>query len=230
MRATTRLAARQVRRRHQITVIRATGARQDRSSADSRVCAGSGQPLPSPWIALLRVPVTAPGQTVRVYRTARRRACAAPPATRPSTPFPSWLRCAQGVIFPGAPGRGGRPPRRRRDARLDGAARSPAPPVGGDRVTGAVAGHAARSPGRPAEQAKVPCLPGRRPYRTPETLPKPGREAFAAVGFPIRTVAWKVTVISASSRPGRRASAHAHLGAHGAEHDVAVEPLDLPVA
>jgi hypothetical protein len=23
---------------------------------------------------------------------------------------------------------------------------------------------------------------------------------------------------------------HAHLGAHGVEHDVAVEPLDLPVA
>jgi len=30
-------------------VIRATAAPQNRSSADSRVCAGSGQPLPSPW-------------------------------------------------------------------------------------------------------------------------------------------------------------------------------------
>src|SRR6266511_162502 len=47
-RATPRLAARQVRRRHRIMVIRATGAPQNRSSADSRACAGSGQPLPSP--------------------------------------------------------------------------------------------------------------------------------------------------------------------------------------
>ncbi len=61
------LAARQVRRPHLILVIRATGAPQNRSSADSRAC-DSGQPLPSPWIALLRVPVTAPGQTVRVCR------------------------------------------------------------------------------------------------------------------------------------------------------------------
>jgi hypothetical protein len=47
-RAATRLAAGQVRRRHRIMVIRAAGAPQNRSSADSRACAGSGQPLPSP--------------------------------------------------------------------------------------------------------------------------------------------------------------------------------------
>src|SRR5450755_1959377 len=41
-RATARLAARQVRRHHRITVIRATGAPQTRSSADSRECAGFG--------------------------------------------------------------------------------------------------------------------------------------------------------------------------------------------
>ena len=28
----------------------------------------------------------------------------------------------------------------------------------------------------------------------------------------------------------QRSLVHAHLGAHGVEHDVAVEPLDLPVA
>ena len=39
-----RLAAKQVRRRHPIMVIRATGAPQNRSSADSRACAGAGQP------------------------------------------------------------------------------------------------------------------------------------------------------------------------------------------
>ena len=45
-------------------VIRAIGASPIRSSAGSRTCAGSGQPLPSPWIVLLPVPVTArPGQT-----------------------------------------------------------------------------------------------------------------------------------------------------------------------
>jgi hypothetical protein len=49
-------------------VIRVIGAPQNRSSADSRPCVGSGQPLPPRWIALLRVPVTAPGQTVRVCR------------------------------------------------------------------------------------------------------------------------------------------------------------------
>jgi hypothetical protein len=49
-RATIRLAARQVRRRHRILVIRATGAPQIRSPADGRACAGSGQPLPSPWM------------------------------------------------------------------------------------------------------------------------------------------------------------------------------------
>ena len=41
-RATTRLAARQVRRRHLITVIRATGAPQNRSTMDRRECAGCG--------------------------------------------------------------------------------------------------------------------------------------------------------------------------------------------
>jgi hypothetical protein len=45
----------QVGRRHPIMVIRATGAPQNRSPAGSRACAGSGQPLPSPSIALLRV-------------------------------------------------------------------------------------------------------------------------------------------------------------------------------
>ena len=101
MLATTRLAASQVRRRHQITVIRATGARQDRSSADSRVCAGSGQPLPSPWVALLRVPVIAPGQTVRVCRIGSPTCLCSAARNAAIHPFPSWLRCAQGVIFPG---------------------------------------------------------------------------------------------------------------------------------
>jgi len=50
MRTTTKLAARQVRRRHRIMVIRATGAPQNRSPADCRACAGSAQPLPSPWM------------------------------------------------------------------------------------------------------------------------------------------------------------------------------------
>jgi hypothetical protein len=52
-RATARLAARQVRRRHRITMIRTTGAPQTRSTMDRRECAGSGPLLPSPWIALL---------------------------------------------------------------------------------------------------------------------------------------------------------------------------------
>jgi hypothetical protein len=78
-------------------------APQNRSSADSRACAGSGQPLPSPWIALRRVPVTAPGQTAGSAASARRRACATPPATRPCTPFPSWPWCARGVTSPEAP-------------------------------------------------------------------------------------------------------------------------------
>jgi hypothetical protein len=42
--ATASLAARQVRRRHRITVIRATGAPQNRSTTDRRECAGSGPP------------------------------------------------------------------------------------------------------------------------------------------------------------------------------------------
>src|SRR2546428_529206 len=88
-RAATRLAARQVRRRHRILVIRATGAPQNRSSTDSRECAGSGPLLPSPWIALLRVPVTARlGRPSGSAASARRPACATPPATRPRTPFP----------------------------------------------------------------------------------------------------------------------------------------------
>jgi hypothetical protein len=45
-RATTRLAARQVRRRHRITVIRPTGAPQTRSTTDRRECAGCGPLLP----------------------------------------------------------------------------------------------------------------------------------------------------------------------------------------
>ena len=44
-RAAASVAARQVRRYHRITVIRATGAPQNRSSTDRRECAGSGQPL-----------------------------------------------------------------------------------------------------------------------------------------------------------------------------------------
>jgi hypothetical protein len=40
-------------------VIRATGAPQNRSTTDRRECAGCGPLLPSPWIALLRVPVRA---------------------------------------------------------------------------------------------------------------------------------------------------------------------------
>jgi hypothetical protein len=183
MQATKRLAARQVRTRHQITVIRATGAPQDPHSEDSRVCAGSGQPLPAPWIALLRVPVTAPGQTVRVCRIGS-PTCLCRAARNAAIHALSELAAVRaGRNFPGAPGRGGRPPRRRRDACLDGAARSPAPAVGGDRVTEAVAGRRRGPLAGLAERAKVPCLPGRRPYRTPDTLPKPGREIFAGVGF-----------------------------------------------
>ena len=49
-------------------VIRATGAPQNRSSADSRARDGSGQPFAIAWIALLGVPVTGLGQSVRVCR------------------------------------------------------------------------------------------------------------------------------------------------------------------
>src|ERR1700674_2962436 len=88
MGSTLSFAARQVRRRHRITVIRATGAPQNRSSTDSRECAGSGQPLPSPWIAPLRVPVTARlGRPPGSAASARRPACTTPPATRPCSPF-----------------------------------------------------------------------------------------------------------------------------------------------
>ncbi len=52
-RAIASLAARQVTRRHRITVIRAAGAPQNRSTTDRREYAGSGPLLPSPWIALL---------------------------------------------------------------------------------------------------------------------------------------------------------------------------------
>jgi hypothetical protein len=45
-RATTNLAARQVRRHHRIKVIGATGAPQNRSTTDRRECAGCGPPLP----------------------------------------------------------------------------------------------------------------------------------------------------------------------------------------
>ena len=68
-RATARLAARKVRRRHRITVIRATGAPQNRSTMDRRECAGRGPLLPSPWIALLCVAVRA-----RLGRPAAQRA------------------------------------------------------------------------------------------------------------------------------------------------------------
>ena len=80
-------------------------------------------------------------------------------------PFPSWPWCAQGVTSPGDAWRGGRPPGSRRGARRDGATRSPAPPPGGDRVAEAVAGHAARSPGRRRRAGQVPRLPGHRPVR-----------------------------------------------------------------
>src|SRR5712691_3262936 len=52
-RATTRLAARQVRRRHRITVIRATGAPQNRSTMDRRECGRVEQIRP----VALNVPV-----------------------------------------------------------------------------------------------------------------------------------------------------------------------------
>jgi hypothetical protein len=68
-RATARLAARQLRRRHRITVIRPTGAPQNRSTTDRRECAGCGPLLPPPWNALLRVPVRA-----RLGRPAAQRA------------------------------------------------------------------------------------------------------------------------------------------------------------
>jgi hypothetical protein len=48
-------------------VIRAAGAPQYRSSADSCACAGSGQPFAiGPWIALQCVRVTAPGQAAEM--------------------------------------------------------------------------------------------------------------------------------------------------------------------
>ena len=68
-RATASVAARQVRRRHRILVIRAAGVPQNRSSMDRRECAGCGPILPLPWIALLRVPVRA-----RLGRPAAQRA------------------------------------------------------------------------------------------------------------------------------------------------------------
>ena len=77
---------------------------------------------------------------------------------------------AEGDLAPGTPGRGGRPPGGRRDVRRDGAARSPAPPPGGDRVAascrwpgGAVTWPASssrsdssppRSPGRPTRTSR----------------------------------------------------------------------------
>jgi hypothetical protein len=68
--AATSVAARQVRRHHRITVIRCSGAPPNRSSTESRQCAGSGQPLLSPSIALLRVPVIPARQNVLVHRMA----------------------------------------------------------------------------------------------------------------------------------------------------------------
>ena len=72
---------------------------------------------------------------------------------------------AMGRPGSGAPGRGGRPPGGRRDVRRGGAARTPAPPPGGDRVAEAVAGQAARSPDRPRRAGPVPGLPGDRAVR-----------------------------------------------------------------
>jgi hypothetical protein len=98
----TRLAARQVRRRHPIMVIRATGAPQNRSPAGSRACAGSGQPLPSPSIALLRVPVTAPRQTVRACRIGSPM-CLCNARNAAMDALSSWPWYAQGVTSPRAP-------------------------------------------------------------------------------------------------------------------------------
>jgi hypothetical protein len=95
-----RLAAKQVRRRHPIMVIRATGAPQNRSPAGSRACAGSGQPLPSPSIALLRVPVTAPGQTVRVCRIGSPTCLCNAARNAVMDALSSWPWYAQGATSP----------------------------------------------------------------------------------------------------------------------------------
>jgi len=84
--ATARLAARQVRRRHWITVIRPTGAPQNRSTTDRRECAGCGPLLPPPWIALRRAPVRA-----RLGRPAAQRARRAHRAAGPV----GTIRCAR---------------------------------------------------------------------------------------------------------------------------------------
>jgi transcriptional regulator with XRE-family HTH domain len=78
------------------------GDSHDRSTAEpifrGQPCmCWSGRPLPSPWIALLRVSVTAPGQTVRVCRIVSPTCLCNAAATRPCTPLPSWPWCAQGV-------------------------------------------------------------------------------------------------------------------------------------
>ena len=72
---------------------------------------------------------------------------------------------AGGDAGPRTPRRGGRPSGGRRDLRRDGAAGSPAPPPGGDRVAAAVAGPAARPPGRRARARQVPQFPAHRAVR-----------------------------------------------------------------
>ena len=66
------------------------------------------------------------------------------------------LVSAMGDLAQGPPGRGGCLPGGRRDARRDGAAGTPAPPPGRGRVAAAVAGPAARSPGRRHRARQVP--------------------------------------------------------------------------
>jgi hypothetical protein len=60
--------SRQVRRRHRITVIRPTGAPQNRSTTDRRECAGCGPLLPPHCIAT-RTGESAPGHTGGAART-----------------------------------------------------------------------------------------------------------------------------------------------------------------
>ena len=82
-----------MRRPHLILVIRATGAPQNRTSTDSGECAGTGQPLPSPWMALLPVPVTA-----RLGRPSRSAASARRP---PFRSLPRRCRQAQAALTGG---------------------------------------------------------------------------------------------------------------------------------
>ena len=198
--ATTRLAARQVTRRRRIMVIRATAAQQDRSSADGRACAGSGQPLPSPWIALRRVPVTAPGQTVRVCRidsptclcNAARNA--AMHALFELAVVRAGRNLARGAVTRQPPGCPGTAPRRR--GRLPTTSGGSLPPAGppipicssrsrpraGRRSRRPRRGRSARCPGRP-RVSRSRCGPGRStasgaasPRRSATRRPRPARE------------------------------------------------------